>query len=146
MPSPRRFAGVLLVDDRGWLLLQERDEHPVIDPERWGLPGGHVEPGEEYAAAARRELVEETGVELPDGALTLWRELEVDHRRAYGTFDPMQVFVAATALTDDDVECREGRRIVFVEPGHALGLPLTAAASVILPAFLSSPLYASMRG
>ena len=25
-------AGVVLVDRRGWLLLQERDEHPVIDP------------------------------------------------------------------------------------------------------------------
>ncbi len=26
----RLFAGVLVVDRRGWLLLQERDEHPVI--------------------------------------------------------------------------------------------------------------------
>ncbi len=47
-----RFASVLLVDPRGWVLLQERDERPVIDPDRWGLVGGHVEPGEEFQAAA----------------------------------------------------------------------------------------------
>ena len=28
----------------------------------------------------------------------------------------MQVFVAATDLTDADIDCREGRQIVFVDP------------------------------
>ncbi|WP_104107443.1 NUDIX domain-containing protein [Nocardioides sp. 616] len=143
-PGVRRFAGVILVDPRGWLLLQERDEHPVIDPDRWGLPGGHVEPGETFAQAAHRELAEETGVELAAGDLAFWGEFRVDHRHAYGTFDQMQVFVAPTLLTDEEIDCREGRRIVFVEPRHALGLELTSAASVIVPAFLSSPAYASM--
>ncbi|TGN65597.1 NUDIX domain-containing protein [Nocardioides eburneiflavus] len=50
-PDPRRSAGVVLVDRRGWILLQERDEHPRIDPEKWGLAGGHVDPGEDFAAA-----------------------------------------------------------------------------------------------
>ena len=31
----QRFANVVLVDERGWILLQERDEHPVIDPDKW---------------------------------------------------------------------------------------------------------------
>ena len=51
-----RFGSVILVDPRGWLLLQERDEHPVIDPECWGFCGGHLEPGEEPLAGALREL------------------------------------------------------------------------------------------
>jgi ADP-ribose pyrophosphatase YjhB (NUDIX family) len=143
-PDPRRFAGVLLVDRRGWILLQERDEHPRIDPEKWGLAGGHVDPGEDFEAAAHRELEEETGVRLPAGGLRLFREFVVDHREAYGSWDVMQVFVAATDLTDTDIDCREGRQIIFVDPAAARGLDLSSAATDIVPAFLDSGLYASM--
>ena len=85
-PRPvRRFATVLLVDPRGWLLLQERDEHAPIDPERWGLVGGHVEDGEDVEHAVHRELAEETG--LPPGGhrrrLTLWRELHRPRERGH---------------------------------------------------------------
>ena len=135
------FAGVVLVDRRGRLLLQERDEHPRIDPEKWGLVGGHLDPGEDFEPGAYRELEEETGVRLAPGTLEMWREFVVDHRAAYGTFDRMQVFVAATDLTDDDIECHEGRRIVFVEPAEARALDLSSAASDIVPAYLDSDHY-----
>jgi len=143
-PDPRRFAGIILVDRRGWILLQERDEHPRIDPEKWGLAGGHVDPGEDFEPAAHRELEEETGVRLPAGALWLFREFVVDHREAYGTWDVMQVFVASTDLTDADIDCREGRQIVFVDPAVARRLDLSSAATDIVPAFLASDVYASM--
>ena len=143
-PDPRRFAGVILVDRRGWILLQERDELPRIDPEKWGLAGGHVDLGEDFEPAAHRELEEETGVRLPAGGLRLFREFVVDHREAYGSWDVMQVFVASTDLTDADIDCREGRQIVFVDPAVARGLDLSSAATDIVPAFLDSDLYASM--
>jgi 8-oxo-dGTP diphosphatase len=139
------FAGVVLVDRRGWILLQERDEFPVIDPEKWGPPGGHLEPGEDPAAGAARELLEETGVRLDPDELRLWRVVEVFHE-AYGSDDRMYVFAASVDLTDADIVCGEGRRIVFVEPAAARELDLTASASVSVPGFLDSPLYASMTG
>lgn len=40
------------------LLIAKRSKLPM----RWSLPGGHVEFGESLAAAAARELAEETGV------------------------------------------------------------------------------------
>ena len=135
-----RFASVLLVDDRGWLLLQERDEHPVIDPEKWGLVGGHIEEGEEQEAAAYRELEEETGVVMPAGSLRLWRELQVFHE-AYGTLDTAYVYVARADLTDADIVVGEGRQIVFVDPVVARSLDHTASASQVIPTFLDSAEY-----
>lgn len=144
--SQRCFAGVILVDRRGWLLLQERDEHPRIDPDTWGLAGGHVEPGEDFETGAHRELEEETGVHLARGELEVFGEFMVDHRHAYGTWDRMQVFVAATELTDADIECHEGRQIVFVDPLTVPELDLSAGASVIVPAFLASTRYLDLAG
>ena len=146
MAGRRRFAGVVLVDRRGWILLQERDEHPQIDPECWGLVGGHVDEGEDVESAAYRELAEETEVVAAPGSLRHFAELEVDHTAAYGTWDLMTTYAAATDLTDRDIVCHEGRRIVFVDPGTVSGLPLTKGASVILPAFLLSDLYRDLVG
>jgi len=139
-----RFAAIILVDPAGRLLLQERDEHAPIDPDRWGLVGGHLDDGEDFERAAYRELAEETGVVLSAGELTLWREFAVNHRASHGSVDPMRVFVAPTALTDTDIVCGEGRQIVFVQPELARGLPLTSAAGDIVPAFLDSDAYASI--
>jgi 8-oxo-dGTP pyrophosphatase MutT (NUDIX family) len=138
-----RFACVLLVDSRGWLLLQERDEHPVIDPEKWGLAGGHVEDGEDYEPAAYRELEEETGIRLQPGELRPWRELQVFHE-AYGTLDTTHVYVARVDLTDADIVVGEGRQIIFVEPSAARQLDLTTSATIAVPEFLDSPDYLAL--
>ncbi len=135
-----RFGCVILVDRRGWLLLQERDEHPAIDPEKWSFCGGHLEEGEEYADGASRELAEETGVQMAPHELELFCELDLrplgpDRRGA------MAVYAAATDLTDDDIVLGEGRQIVFVEPDAARRLDLSPPAAVVLRDFLDSDHY-----
>jgi len=142
-PEPHEFGCVLLVNGDGGVLLQERDEHAPIDPDRWGLAGGHLEPGEDPEAGAYRELEEETGVRLPPGTLELFETVRVFHPH-YGSVDRVHVFTAGADLTDADIDCREGRQIVFVPPDRARHLDLTMTAVVILPAFLDSAVYRRM--
>jgi 8-oxo-dGTP pyrophosphatase MutT (NUDIX family) len=111
-----------LVDQRGWLLLQERDEHARVEPKKWCLVGGRVEEGEEPAAAACRELAEETGI-VRDDLLSLGRH---DLPCAFHGRDIVDLFTAGTSATDADVVCGEGRQIVFIEPSLVPTLDLTA--------------------
>jgi 8-oxo-dGTP pyrophosphatase MutT (NUDIX family) len=58
---PERLAGrVIAVDPAGRVLLFRYDDPPPSGP-HWATPGGGLEPGEDFYAAARRELTEETG-------------------------------------------------------------------------------------
>lgn len=139
MARVSRFSSIALVDPRGWVLLQERDEHPVIDPDKWGFPGGGVEPGESWEQAAYRELEEETGIALEDG-LEMFGEYSVRHAHR-DEDDRFCLFVGATDCTDADIDCREGRRIVFVDPATIERLDLTVSAAKVLPVFLASDRY-----
>lgn len=137
------LAVVLLVDTRGWILLQERDAGAPRAPDQWGMVGGHVEPDEDFEPAAYRELAEETGVTLPPGRLQLWRDAEFSypdgHRGRY------HVYAAAVDLVDDDIVVGEGRQIVFVDPAVVPTLDLSASARHFVPEFLTSDLYRTLR-
>ena len=50
-------AGVIIVDDKGRVLLQQR-----TDNNKWGILGGGIEPGETVEEAAKREVYEESGL------------------------------------------------------------------------------------
>jgi ADP-ribose pyrophosphatase YjhB (NUDIX family) len=59
-PAVTTFAFVR--DDDGRYLVLQRAKEPFLGA--WDLPGGFVEPGETPADAIRRELLEETGLEV----------------------------------------------------------------------------------
>ena len=107
------------------------------------MPGGGVEPGESPEDAARRELLEETGLRI-EGPLTLfWSGLRPSSRTPD---DPTvvtewQVYGARTSARQEDIVLGEGDAMVFTAPDDALALDLAFSARFFIPRFLASPLY-----
>lgn len=54
------YADSIVKDDTGAILMLLRKNGDKFEPNKWGLPGGHIEPGEDPATAAKRELLEES--------------------------------------------------------------------------------------
>jgi ADP-ribose pyrophosphatase len=129
--APRVAAGALFVDDQGRVLLV----HPTYTA-TWDIPGGYVERGESPAAACRREVREELGIDRSPRRLLAvdWAPSDGDGDKLLFLFacapvDPATIRVdgaevdewrwVALADLDDYVIDRLARRIRSVADGHA---------------------------
>ncbi|MGE3692504.1 MAG: NUDIX hydrolase [Novosphingobium sp.] len=80
----RRTARVLLAGGDGRVLLFRYV--PEGSPAFWMLPGGELDPHEDFAEAARRELFEETGIDADPAPLGIAREFHYtyEHQQVLG--------------------------------------------------------------
>jgi 8-oxo-dGTP pyrophosphatase MutT (NUDIX family) len=69
----RLTSRILVIDQRDRVLLFLTKGSVPAQPTRWITPGGGVEPGESHLEGARRELFEETGLDLADLGDPVWR-------------------------------------------------------------------------
>jgi 8-oxo-dGTP diphosphatase len=94
LARPLLGTGVVVLDGDGErVLLIRRARAPRLG--QWSLPGGLVEIGETLEAAARREVLEETGLEL--GPLRLLDAVDLIERDAGGRVRTHYVLVDFTA-------------------------------------------------
>lgn len=63
-----RFADVLVFRGDKLLILNRVGEKGAVSND-WCIPGGHVDPGETFLQAAKRELFEETGIDMSEELL-----------------------------------------------------------------------------
>jgi ADP-ribose pyrophosphatase YjhB (NUDIX family) len=101
-------VGVLAVVRRGDRLLLARRRNPP-DAGKWGFPGGAQELGETVAAAAARELGEETGVAAsPAGVLDVVdiidRDAEGRVRFHYALIAVLMLWQRGDGAAADDID------------------------------------------
>jgi 8-oxo-dGTP diphosphatase len=127
--TPTRVTvGVILLNARGEILMQLRDDKPTItDPNCWAVPGGGQDPGESLEDAARREMLEETAYTLDDVELAHERDLD----RGNG-FIEHQAYFLSTYDGQQTLECHEGQRLEFIPRERLAGLKLTPDLGSIL--------------
>jgi ADP-ribose pyrophosphatase YjhB (NUDIX family) len=110
-------AGAVILDDEGRLLLVRRGHAPYAGS--WSLPSGRAEPGESARQAARREVIEETGLDVDVGELlgVVFREDAAAGLR-YEIHDFAARVVAGTAHAADDAD-----ELGWFTPQELIALP-----------------------
>jgi ADP-ribose pyrophosphatase len=99
---------VMPVDDTGRepLVLLERQYRHAANGYLWELPAGRIDPGEKELAAAKRELIEETGYRA-----SRWKRILNFYASPGFLGETMSIYMA-TGLTDGEAQPEEDERIV----------------------------------
>lgn len=124
-------VGALLVRPDGHVLIGHRVKRG--EEASWCLPGGHVEPGETFEAAAVREIAEETGVVGVADARVFACTLNTTGERTHLTAG----VVVTTAQDAPEVTVTEPDvfdRWIWADPA-ALPEPLFPASAVLAAAW-----------
>ena len=120
IPDPQTVA-IIITNNRNEVLLQLRDNNPNISyPNSWTLPGGIVEPPETPAQAAKRELAEETGLQL---RLSHWK---VYHRKPENRQFSIEqhIYIGITNQGSDEMTLGEGQALHFFKRNELSSLSI----------------------
>ncbi len=124
--APRLAVGVFAFDAAGRVLLIERGRAPGKG--LWSVPGGKLEWGEAVVDACRREVLEETGVEVTVGPLVTWIE-RMDDAHHYVILD----FVATPVRRDaEPIAGDDAAQACWLTQQELERLPLTAGLLPVL--------------
>ena len=101
IPFIQTGAAIIIRNENGQILLQER-----TDRNKWGLPGGCQDLGEDLRVTAVREAYEETGIKLDPNEIELIDTLSGESRKnSYPNGDIVynntSLYLADVSITDE---------------------------------------------
>ena len=118
IPFIQTGAAIIIRNENGQILLQER-----TDRNKWGLPGGCQDLGEDLRVTAVREAYEETGIKLDPNAIELIDTLSGESRKnSYPNGDIVynntSLYLADVSITDESSlkGDSETKRLRFFDP------------------------------
>ena len=120
---PRTLCFVLYGDD---VLLIQRAQHKRLFPGKVNGVGGHVEAGEDVAASAAREILEETGLAVDDlwlaGVIHVDGQLGQADALPDGTMPGVLVLVFTAQARSRDVHASEEGELIWAPLSQVHGL------------------------
>jgi 8-oxo-dGTP diphosphatase len=122
---PRTLCFIFNGDD---VLLMKRGEHKRVFPGRYNGVGGHIERDEDPLESARREVLEETGLNVHDLRLRAVYNIDAGEKTGIMLF----VFTAYSGQRDNLIECDEGT-LHWISLDTVLDYPLVEDLPLILP-------------
>jgi 8-oxo-dGTP pyrophosphatase MutT (NUDIX family) len=135
---PRAVVGVLMYRANGDVLLIRSHKWS----NRWVVPGGHIEYGERMEDAVRREMAEETGIEVTEVQFVTASEgifpPEFHERRHF-------IYLHFTAFAPNDTVALndEAEEYRWVKPEEALSMDLVKTVSQFIERYLQMKLTSS---
>lgn len=124
---PVATVGALIHDGCGKILMIRT--HKWSD--KWGIPGGKIEKGEGSVEALRREISEETSLEISDIIFVMVQDC-IDSPEFFRKAHFLLLNYLAKSTTHDVVLNEEAEEFVWVTIVEAMELDLNAATKILL--------------
>ena len=128
---PEPTVGALIFNPRGQLFLMRSHKWRG----QWVVPGGHIELGERMEDALRREVKEETNLDIHDLEFVCFQEFIYDARFWRPSHFIFFDFACRTDATDVTLN-EEAQDYRWVTPEEALTLPVEHYTAVAIRAYL----------
>jgi ADP-ribose pyrophosphatase YjhB (NUDIX family) len=122
---PPKGGVILFNSDKTKVLMVRNNYHPWVECQKWGFPKGHCDENEKYSECAKRELREETGLNI-----------NVNSDDKYITINNSRYFVYVVTNnmihTASPLDTNEINKVEFQSPNIVGSIKMNKEASLVL--------------